>query len=112
MTHYKLLVMTQPKPGREAEYDKWYDEVHLVEMCQVPGFKSAQRFRLRPTPKAEAGGVEYVSPGLDYLAIYEVETDDLDALLRTLGERLASMTLSDSTVPRVMSEFFAPRNTW
>lgn len=108
MARYKLLVMTAPKPGMTAEYNHWYDHVHLVEMCLVPGFMRAERFRLRPTPAADAPGITFVSTGLEYLAIYDVETDNLESTLATLNARLTHMTLSDSTETQVMAEFFEP----
>ncbi len=29
--------------GMEAEYHKWYDEVHIPEVCRVPGFAAMKR---------------------------------------------------------------------
>jgi hypothetical protein len=77
MRRYKFLVFTRPMDGREQEYDDWYQNVHLQDLVGVPGFKSAQRFRLKriyqKPPSADAPSV--------HLAIYDIETDDLDGVL-------------------------------
>jgi hypothetical protein len=42
-----LLIFTAPSPGHEASaYHEWYDDVHLTEVLQVPGIRSAQRWTL------------------------------------------------------------------
>jgi hypothetical protein len=65
-----LVVLTEPMPGLEDEYNEWYTETHLDEVVATPGFVSAQRFQL-----VDDGGAPCPHP---YLAIYEVEVD-LDA---------------------------------
>lgn len=80
MPRYKLVVMTKPVEGREQEYNDWYQNVHLRDVVAIPGYQSAQRYRL----------LRSVVPGADrlpYLAIYEIETDDVDAAVRELSER-------------------------
>jgi hypothetical protein len=80
MPRYKLVVMTRPVGGREQEYNDWYREVHLRDLVAIPGIKSAQRFRLSRvvTPDTEP---------LPYLAIYDVETDDIDKTIEELKSR-------------------------
>jgi hypothetical protein len=74
MDSYRLVVFTNPVAGREAEYNDWYDNRHLDDVLNVPGFYKAQRFRLENPMSAEPA--EY-----DYLAIYEFESDDLGRTL-------------------------------
>jgi hypothetical protein len=66
------VVRTRPVDGQEDEYHRWYDEVHVPEVLEVPGFLSARRF-------GSADG--------DFLAIYELEADDLDAVLADFRSR-------------------------
>ena len=74
-----LVVRSRPiSPEREDEYNGWYSGVHLTELLQVPGFVSARRFR------RVSGGED------DYLAVYEVEADDLAAPLQELRRRSAA----------------------
>jgi hypothetical protein len=57
---YTLIVYTSPVEGRDDEYNKWYDEVHVKEFAALPGVISGKRFEV-------AGGKP--SP---YAAIYEL----------------------------------------
>ena len=85
MSRYKLIVLSQPVAGREDEYQRWYEDVHLRQMLSLHGVRSAQRLRL-----ARSLGERATWP---YLAIYEVETDDIDAVLRELTRRAGSEQL-------------------
>jgi len=56
-----LLVMGEPHPEAEAEFNRWYDEEHLKERIACPGILGARRFRaVEGTPR--------------YLALYELES--------------------------------------
>ena len=39
-----LLVLMQPPPALEEEFNAWYDTEHIPERAAVPGFASALRF--------------------------------------------------------------------
>lgn len=39
-----LLVLMQPPPAFEEEFNAWYDTEHLPERLAVPGFETALRF--------------------------------------------------------------------
>jgi hypothetical protein len=41
-----FLVFSNPRPGREAEYHRWYEEQHLKEVVSVPPYVAAQRYRV------------------------------------------------------------------
>jgi hypothetical protein len=66
-----LVVMMDVEPGHEAEFDRWYNEEHLPERMEIPGYVSARRFKLQTpdkTPDTKEGtGV------LQYLCIWELE---------------------------------------
>ena len=79
MGKFKLVVMTGPKAGREDEYNDWYNNQHLADVVAVPGFRSAQRFKL-----TDAMGFEHRN---GYLAIYEIESDDPKAVLAEMFKR-------------------------
>jgi hypothetical protein len=50
---YAYLVMSDPFPGREFEFNDFYQNVHMGDLVQLPGWMGAQRFRLVPdvTPR-------------------------------------------------------------
>ncbi len=83
---FAYVVLSNPVQGREDEYNAWYSDRHLGEVIAVPGFVSAQRFRLRDT---EADG----APQQRYMAIYNMQTDDPEALIATLTELVESGTM-------------------
>jgi hypothetical protein len=77
-----ILVETFPSsPEREQEYNTWYDEIHLQELVALDGFVSARR--LRPV---DADG--------PYVALYEIEADDLQAVLRGLNDNAGKLHMS------------------
>lgn len=76
MRQYKMVVLSNPVPGREQECDDWYQNVHLQEMVTLPGFKSAQRFRL-------AHPMQEIEP-YQFLAVYDIETDVIEETLQEL----------------------------
>ena len=46
MAKYKFIVFSKPVAGKEEEYNDWYQNRHLGEVVQTPGFVAAQRFSL------------------------------------------------------------------
>lgn len=79
-----ILVETRPSsPDREQEYNTWYDDVHLRELVALDGFVSARRL----TPVDGDG---------PYVAIYEVEGDDLKSVLNNMVANAGQLTMSDA----------------
>jgi hypothetical protein len=93
MAKYTFVVLTNPTPGKESEYNRWYNEQHIPDVLQARGFVCAQRFRLADT---QMGGDTNKSH--KYLALYEIETDDLKGALDDLASRrdTPDMVLSDA----------------
>ena len=73
----KLIALTTPLPGREDEYHDWYNNVHLPELVNQFGMKGAQRYQL----VAKLIG----SDTNQFMAIYDVETDDPEGFMAKLG---------------------------
>jgi hypothetical protein len=93
MSKYTFVVLSNPTtPGQEAEYNEWYNKVHIPDVLNVPGFVAAQRFKVAD---AQLGNG---TPAHRYLALYEIETDDprrsLDDLKKRIGT--ADMVMSDA----------------
>jgi len=84
MSTQYFMVLTDPVEGQDDAYNDWYDNRHLADVLAVDGFVSAQRFRLshQKSPEGVASS--------RYLAIYEMETDDIDATLAALLSRLGT----------------------
>ena len=77
MPKFKMLVFTNvAKGGDEANYNKWYDEQHIPDVCRIDGFSGAQRFKR----SGDEGPTQY-------LAIYEMEADDPAAVVADLTSK-------------------------
>ncbi len=99
MPRYKLVVLSNPVEGREAEYQDWYQNVHLGQVVAFKGFKSARRFRLaKNLVEREA---------LPYLAIYEIETDDLEGVMEEVQKHAGTDRLLVSETLDVEHSFAA-----
>ena len=93
MPQFAYVVLSNPVAGREDEYNDWYSNRHLADVTAVPGFVSAQRFRL----------MDHAAPGTPrqrYMAIYTMETDDP-------GAAVARLTALVESGEMVMSEAFS-----
>lgn len=82
MDTHRLIVFSAPTPGQEEQYNDWYNNTHLAEVIEIPGFVAAQRFELCGD---QLPGFE-PSPH-QYLAIYEFDRPPGEPL-KTLRELL------------------------
>jgi len=78
MTRYKMVVLSKPVEGQESRYNDWYDNVHLKQVLSLPGFISAERFKLSVSLASL-----HVYP---YMSVYEIETADPELAAKTLQE--------------------------
>jgi len=89
---YKMVVFTNAVEGKDKEYNDWYQNTHLKQIVSIKSFAQAQRFRFHTN----------IIPGsanpAQYMAVYDIETDDINAALGAMGELAASgrMPLPDS----------------
>jgi len=65
--------------GKEQEFCDWYDNIHLPDVLETPGFIRATRYE---NPEAKDGEARYI-------AIYEIATDDIDAFMKLNQQNLA-----------------------
>lgn len=77
-----ISLQTMPRsPDVEAEYQQWYNDVHLEEICSVEGITGARRY----------APIDGEGP---FVAIYELDADDLDAVVGRLRDLGASGRMS------------------
>ena len=95
-----IYLETMPvSPEREADYHKWYNDVHLAEIVSVDGIVSARRF----AP---------INGNGPFIAIYELDSDDVGGAVRRLAElgqsgqmsSLENLQLDPPPVTRVYRE--------
>jgi hypothetical protein len=92
MAEHLLVAISSAQPGREDEFNTWYETVHMQEVLRLPGFAAAQRFE--PTAGEPAR----------YMAVYDIEGDPgtaMEALMRTVRE--GGFTMSDAIDPASVS---------
>ena len=100
MPKYMMMVLSTPAEGREKEYNEWYQNIHLPDILDVDGYTLGQRYRLSRA---------YTQDGVfPYAALYDIETDDIDAVMEDMKKRVESgrMTLSDALGPQVYAAVY------
>ena len=92
MAHeYTLIVYTSPAEGREADYNAWYDDVHLAEFSALPGVINGRRFKVAAAD-ATAKPV--------YAAIYETSVDPAEVFAAmNEGIKAGTVHMSDAIDP-------------
>jgi hypothetical protein len=97
---YKMVVLTNATDGNDAEFNRWYDEQHLGDVLAIPGVVGAKRFK-----------IVGLADKWRYLAIYELETDDPEAVAAELNTRAGTDAMPISAamdVATVFNAMFAP----
>jgi hypothetical protein len=84
-----FVVQSNPSsPEREDEYNDWYTNTHLGEVCAVPGIVSARRYKVQ-----NAGDPTSDPDRKQYMAVYELDADDLSQAIEGLGKAAADGTM-------------------
>ena len=97
MGKHLVIIRSSAVAGKEADFEAWYNNIHLGEVLALPGFISGQQFRSAP------------GEPFSHFALFEIESDDIDATLSGLGNEFASgnMTLTDALDVNTTPEFLA-----
>lgn len=104
MKTYKMVVLINAQDGREDEMNEWFTGTHMPDALKIPGYRSGQRFRLTE-PQREGASRQW-----KYLAIYDIETDDLDGVITELKTRQGTplMVGTDTLEAGGFAHFFEP----
>ena len=65
-------------PDREAEFNQWYNAVHLPDMLELPAVVGALRY-------------ENINPGdgeAKYIALYEIDSDDIQKTIDDTAQHI------------------------
>src|SRR5579864_9253432 len=84
------IILANYIAGRRAEYQKWYDEVHSVEVTNVPGHVAIKRGELSPLqiePRSYCPG--------DQLVLCAQQTDDLLFTIKDFSARAGARSPSE-----------------
>ena len=95
--------------SREEEFNEWYNNVHVPDMLETPGMISATRWE-NVYPKG--------NNRRRYVAMYELETDDVEKFDEALrengrrskeGDRFSDLIILDPPeVPRIIYKQIMP----
>jgi hypothetical protein len=87
MVHHLLVAVANAQPGRDEEFNSWYETVHMPEVLALSGFVAARRYETAED-----------KPDVPrYMAVYEIEGDADEAmggLFKTMQD--GGFTMSDS----------------
>ena len=102
MAKYLLFAHTDcADPSREEEFNDWYDNIHVPDALQTPGMIRATRW-VNVDPES--------NQRTKYLAMYEIETDDIKKFDATMTEvmkraraigRISDLIIMDPKYPRI-----------
>ena len=83
MEKWILVVYTNcTDPTKEAEFNSWYDNIHVPDILETPGILNANR---------------YLNNGSDestgkFVAIYEIQTEDIETTMTALKDNIGKKT--------------------
>jgi len=80
---YYFMVFSNPVPGKEQEFDQWYERIHAPIVIEGGDFVWAQRFMYSPT---QLGGGEL--PKRQHMVIFAIETNDIAKAAKEVNARL------------------------
>lgn len=75
MAEYEMIVLSNPVEGRDAEFNRWYDQQHVKDVMAVPGVTSARRFHA------------VLPGGWKYAAVYRLDCDDPSTVMQEITGR-------------------------
>jgi hypothetical protein len=102
----RFVVLSNPIEGEDDTFNKWYDEVHVPEVLDVPGVVAAQRYDIAELkiPDDEDLPAQLPPATHRYMVIYELDREPevvmaqfLERVMSgklTLGETLDLSTVS------------------
>jgi hypothetical protein len=89
MSRHLMLVTSAPAAGRDDDYHAFYDGQHVPDILRtVPGLRSCRRFG----PSAQQSAVIAAGKPAPYVAIYEIEADDIGEVVMQLDAAAVSGT--------------------
>jgi hypothetical protein len=83
-----VMVLSEPTEGNEAEYHRYYEDLHLDEVLATTGWNSAQRFKL-----VDQAGADCPLP---FLAFYTTDSDPEKSAIEVMNETRTQRVQTDS----------------
>ncbi|MBI2165999.1 MAG: hypothetical protein HYU29_06305 [Chloroflexi bacterium] len=83
-----LVLINFDDPAQEEEFNRWYNEIHVPDQLEVPGFTAARRYVRIMEDKDNPAWLATELKAPKYLAIYEIEGDDPKAVLEKVWQHM------------------------
>ena len=100
MAKATVLVFTNcADPAREKEFNEWYDNTHVPDVLETPGFVGCTRYEMIGDPGPGQG---------KFMAVYEVESDDLPSTMAGLQQRVAQLAAQGRIIDSIRLVSFTP----
>lgn len=90
MSRSIMIALSNPVSAeQEAEFNHWYDNIHVPEILAAPSVHKATRYKVaaQTLPMGK-------TPQFRYLAIYEVE--DAERAVQEISDRMATFRMTDA----------------
>jgi hypothetical protein len=85
-----MISFAKAVDGRRDELNEWFEKQHVADLLKIPGFVSARRVAVRPLGTREG------LPVWDFMVLYEIEAEDVLAVIKEAGVRMASGVIAMS----------------
>jgi hypothetical protein len=84
MPRYLVIALNGPTGGKddEAEYNRWFDEIHVPDLKKVDGALSTRRFKVETKHRIDQ----------PYVCVTEVEAENADAVMKELAKKASNLT--------------------
>jgi hypothetical protein len=102
---YLLVAMTNPLPGKEKEYNEWYDKVAIPTYKTLPGLIPLGRFKAVDVPHLFPFEMDNQ---FQYLSLYYFETDDAAQFMERIKASFAERPAYKFSPDIDTSRFFEP----
>lgn len=96
-----LIAYANPVDGRDDEFRAWYWGEHVAQVLALPGFVSAESYRLEDEPSP-------ISP-YRYVTVYSIDGSPAEARNRMFSGELGSSDAMDTSA--VFVGPFVPRSS-
>ncbi len=76
---------------READFNEWYDKIDLPDVLETAGFVKATRYEHVSALNERYERIGTLDGRGKYFTLYEIETDDIDGVMKALLEGVDRM---------------------
>ncbi|MFR9773755.1 hypothetical protein [Nocardia sp. SC052] len=84
-----VALTNRSSTATDEQFNEWYDKIHVPEVLAVEGFTGVSRYRASQVGTGLDSGMH------EYLAVYDIETADLDEVRERMIRAMPSWQPTD-----------------